>query len=765
MIVRKALYVIVLFGALCPDATRVVLGTEPADRPTSGKKVYGEWRILIKPDKGQEYNALIKSRGLPLFRKAGARMVGWWTTLVGNLYEQVTIWEYDDMAAFERAIGFLGREKQFAEFVALRDPLLAGEQNRLLTLADAAEQPVLSDPSKFVVHEIHRVPRNKINDYLEFISTRGLKLLKHHGFRPAGPWTVDVGKWSEVTYLFRFESLDERSRLIARFSADADAKIYGDAINRFVDEVTTRVLVPAPFASPSPAKLVDHSLSSPLLPHVEALGGGAFAAGFSDRYGSANCGWVRLRESTLLVDLPHGLGVPEFLAEVERIAGKPVRKLALTHVRAEDERTIAALLNHGVNEIVTSPAIRDSLAALWKEARPLAIKAFVATGPIGDDDVPVELISLDGAAAPGGAAIHLTRQRVLFAGPLVVNGPRTPLPGSNTKLWLSTLAKLESLDSERVVPGFGSWGGREIVGRERRFLTELRQQIAYLIAQGRSESSLKNEVRIPTSDLVWMPYDTPTLDDREHVYRELTVPNAPFDGQPPDPLDPVPHALVLVGDQPHEPGHIIEGLRPVFEAAGVVPHFAVDVRALTAVNLSKVKLLVMLRDGLQRPTDDRASNYEWMTGPQQQAVVRFVTNGGGLLNLHNSMGIYPDDGPYLRLVGGRYIGHGPLERFRVEVVDADHPITRGVTAFSVADEQHTPPYDGSKVHLLLRNRSDDGKVAAAGWAYEPGRGRLCYLANGHTRESLQHPMYRRLLQNAINWCLRRDSTGIASTKH
>jgi hypothetical protein len=32
---------------------------------------------------------------------------------------------------------------------------------------------------------------------------------------------------------------------------------------------------------------------------------------------------------------------------------------------------------------------------------------------------------------------------------------------------------------------------------------------------------------------------------------------------------------VLIGDQPHEPGHIEEGLRPVFEATGLVPHFAV----------------------------------------------------------------------------------------------------------------------------------------------------------------------------------------------
>ena len=59
----------------------------------------------------------------------------------------------------------------------------------------------------------------------------------------------------------------------------------------------------------------------------------------------------------------------------------------------------------------------------------------------------------------------------------------------------------------------------------------------------------------------------------------------------------------------------------------------------------------------------------------------FVEGGGGFLNLHNAMGLYPADGPYLDLVGGRYIGHGPLERFRVEVVDPDHPVTRGVERF------------------------------------------------------------------------------------
>jgi type 1 glutamine amidotransferase len=199
-------------------------------------------------------------------------------------------------------------------------------------------------------------------------------------------------------------------------------------------------------------------------------------------------------------------------------------------------------------------------------------------------------------------------------------------------------------------------------------------------------------------------------------------------------------------------------LRPVFEAAGVVPHFTVDVRALSAENLSRVGLLVMLRDGLQRPTADAKADYVWMTPAQERAVVRFVEAGGGFLNLHNALALYPADGPYLKLLGGRFTTHGPLERFRVEVVDRGHPVTRGVRDFSVADEQHMPVPD-KRVHLLLQSRSDDGKVAAAGWVVEAGRGRVCHLANGHTREALLHPMYQRLMANAVSWCLRRDEVG------
>src|SRR5438128_277891 len=131
-------------------------GQSQQQAPTT--KVYGEWRIRPRPDKGTQYKQLIESKGLPLFREGGGRMLGWWNTLVGNLYEHVTIWEYDDMAAYQKAAEYLGKNERFARFVSLRDPLLTGEESRFLRLAAFAEQPVLSEQAAFVIHEVHRVP-------------------------------------------------------------------------------------------------------------------------------------------------------------------------------------------------------------------------------------------------------------------------------------------------------------------------------------------------------------------------------------------------------------------------------------------------------------------------------------------------------------------------------------------------------------------------------------------------------------------------------
>ena len=217
-----------------------------AKSPPAAGKVYGEWRIRVKPDRGADYQKLIESKGLPLFRAAGGRMVGWWTTLIGDLYEQVTIWEYDGLSAFEKAIGFLGPNADFAAFVRERDPLLSGEESRFLAPAASAERPEGVDRSTWVIHEVHRVPLARQDEYLKFMQTM-LPVLKQSGFRPLGPFRTAVGQWTEITTLFRFDSLKERDERITAFAASPAGKLYAETIGRLAEEVQTRLLTPAPF--------------------------------------------------------------------------------------------------------------------------------------------------------------------------------------------------------------------------------------------------------------------------------------------------------------------------------------------------------------------------------------------------------------------------------------------------------------------------------------------------------------------------------------
>jgi type 1 glutamine amidotransferase len=727
-------------------------GAGPAPAADTAR-VYGEWRIHVRPDRGSDYDRLIAQSGLPLFRAAGGRMVGWWKTLIGDLYEHVTIWEYDNMAAFERAIGVLSKDPAFARFVASRDPLLAGEESRFLRLVAGSEPPRLPESAAFIVHEVHRVPLARKEAYLAFMTERGLDQLKSYGLHPVGPWVVDVGKWSEVTYLFPYDSLAQREQTIAALATKPDARSFLAKVHQLTDDVTSRLLVPAPFAVAAPVREASDKQTS-TLPLRAELAPGVHVAGAADRFRNANCGWIALGDETLLIDIPRAVPVGDFLHLVEDSTHRPARTLVLTSAHDGDWPIVRSLVDRGITRVIATPAIKAALVPATVAADQAPLRVLTERTSIGTPETPVDYLPLDPVSTAGAAAVHLPAHGVLFAGPAVVNGPRAPLPRTDTAAWITALRRLESLAPARVVPGIGSWGAPELLPRQRRFLTELRRQVGYHIAQGRPRAALPDQVRIGPDSLVWMPYDTPTDDDLDHVYKELTVPAAPFGG-PDRMLDSGPHALVLMGDGPHEPGHIEEGLAPVFEAAGVVPHFTVDVRALSADNLARVQLLVILRDGLQRPSRDASSHFAWMTPEQERAVTSFVATGGGLLNLHNALAIYPDAGPYLELLGGRYVTHGPLERFRVEVVDHDHPVTQGVRDFFIADEQHTPTCDERKVHLLLTSRADDGRSAAAGWVRETGRGRLCHLAPGHTREALLHPMFQQLLRNAVRWCLGR----------
>ena len=483
----------------------------------------------------------------------------------------------------------------------------------------------------------------------------------------------------------------------------------------------------------------------------------------SKRIGSATVGWITFEGESILVDCPHPDYLPKVVAKIESTTNKPLKRVILTHSRKSQLDAARVLLKRGVRVYAESQTVSLLKQALANEdVSAEAIEDIDKLTEIRCDGGSIELHPLGYASGPGNLAVLVPHRGILFAGEVCSNGPKDNISRGHNKRWIEAIGRLERLSTETVVPGFGGFGGPELLRRQKDFLVELRRRVSYLIAISKSRDfvvdrlKLHSGVHVSPTLSYWWPYSVPSDSDIRHLYDELTVPLSPYKNHPFPEEDGRPRALALIGDRVHDPAQIEENLGRAFSDAGVAVRFAFDVRALSAENLNEVSLFCILRDGTHWPGEAKSYSM-WMTPDQEKAIVDFVNNGGALLGLHNCPGLFPKGGPYLELLGGTYKGHGPMERFRVKVHDPEHPITRGVESYEVADEQHTPIPNLDKVHIFLKSYSEDGVEAAAGWAYDVGKGRVCYLANGHTRESLTHPMVQLLLRNAINWCLKRET--------
>jgi type 1 glutamine amidotransferase len=244
-------------------------------------------------------------------------------------------------------------------------------------------------------------------------------------------------------------------------------------------------------------------------------------------------------------------------------------------------------------------------------------------------------------------------------------------------------------------------------------------------------------------------------------------------------------AFALIGDRYHNSDYIRTALRKTLvKEGGISIDFRDEVELLNAAELKGYKLLIILRDGMlwpggypQGPTGSSAPPPEvvsepplpkmdiepfyWITAEQGRAVKDFVAGGGSALFYHNVTYISPHNDDFRDVLGAVTEQHPPMRPFKVKIVNREHPITRGVNDFVVTDEQHFMTYQKDPKWLLLQSVNEDGLTfkdlgtsSAAGWAYDYGKGRVCYMAPGHVITSLWNPEYEKLQKNAVRWLLR-----------
>ncbi len=240
-------------------------------------------------------------------------------------------------------------------------------------------------------------------------------------------------------------------------------------------------------------------------------------------------------------------------------------------------------------------------------------------------------------------------------------------------------------------------------------------------------------------------------------------------------------AYALIGDRYHPADYIMTALtRTLIDELGLSIDFAIDYRELSAERLDGYRMLIIFRDGMLNPNGYGAAGrggkiiseppvpemapkeVGWITPAQGKAVKDFAQRGGSVFFMHNTNYISTYNADFREVEGGVTEGHPPLRPFRVKITNREHPITRGVNDFLVNDEQHYMKYDKDPKFVLATSVNEDGLTyktlgtsAPSAWAYDYGKGRVAFLAPGHTIPVLWNPEYVKMQKNAANWLLRK----------
>jgi glyoxylase-like metal-dependent hydrolase (beta-lactamase superfamily II) len=124
----------------------------------------------------------------------------------------------------------------------------------------------------------------------------------------------------------------------------------------------------------------------------------------------------------------------------------------------------------------------------------------------------------------GDAVAWVSAHGILFTGDACVNGAFNYTGDSNTESWITLLNTLEGLPVKVVAPGHGEFSDKELLGKQKRYLVELRTAVKALIDRKRTLDEIKQQIDVPFFR-EWTGVDVKTRTENiEHVFGELMSP-------------------------------------------------------------------------------------------------------------------------------------------------------------------------------------------------------------------------------------------------
>jgi type 1 glutamine amidotransferase len=208
-------------------------------------------------------------------------------------------------------------------------------------------------------------------------------------------------------------------------------------------------------------------------------------------------------------------------------------------------------------------------------------------------------------------------------------------------------------------------------------------------------------------------------------------------------------ALLVGGDdcRYHDFDMLLALLQKQLETLGLSVTCSWDPDMLLTDNIQQYELIVLYTLGHTLNKEQESGLLKAVQGDPWNKEAKTK----GLLGIHGASCSFLNSESYLRMLGGKFLVHPPLDTIQVQITQPQHPVMQGLGDFAIRDELYLiEPYSPFEV---LAHSEHAGFPRPIVWVKPYGLGRICYLSLGHGAEQLSQSPVQKIINNAVTWIL------------
>ncbi|MBN1291162.1 MAG: ThuA domain-containing protein [Candidatus Latescibacteria bacterium] len=224
--------------------------------------------------------------------------------------------------------------------------------------------------------------------------------------------------------------------------------------------------------------------------------------------------------------------------------------------------------------------------------------------------------------------------------------------------------------------------------------------------------------------------------------------------------------IFLVGDYWHNGVTQEKNWRHVLGPSGFRLMFAQGSRFVTPEALEQTDLFIVARyakaNSLGFSGDEivekRMEELPFLTDEREQAIIDNVNRGMGLLAMHCT--IWNGESPkFLDLLGvDEPHMHTKVQPALLHKLNQDHPITRGIEACNIVeDEIFSADLTPGRSTTLFNLKGDEQPIdTTGGWCHDYGNGRVVVLLPGHNPHPFHKKSFKEIMWRSAYWAMKKD---------